>query len=213
MTTQAKLHAMSLALHVAIERLALNALRELGLPADRSALNQAIDRMAAESPLWVQTIVLRGQVCQDMYDEHPGLAYFYSDAKEVFEAPPYCPLSRAVEISSKILADAQLLTGHEEECDGLFCPSSIALLDQFGNTVQESSPRNDVVGSQSSEWLTDFPCRSDWPALEIEAKKLDSEGRIESSWDNFDTGRRLHAEAARLRRSIQIAAAQERIVR
>lgn len=191
---------------------AWNALRLLGLPADYSDVARAREKLECESPLWVCTIVLRGQICQDMYDEHPGHTYFYSDGAQRVEAPAYCSLSEAMRISLQAFQEARRLSETDTEFDGLFTPSSIVLLDQFGEPVQEYSVRYSVGCSPRDGWLNEFPAPNEWAAMEEKAKFLDSEGRIESSWDNFETGRRLHAEAEALRRIIKIAAARERVI-
>lgn len=206
--------AASLRLNFEIEKSTLNAMRSLGLDAnyDCSSVDLAKKRMLDESPLYIKTIQLHGQMCADMYDDHPGYAYFYTESFESFRAPAYCSLTKAMQISLQMLTKAQQEVENEDECDGLFTPSSIILLDQFGNTVQEYSERYLGKGVNQTGWLEELPTESEFGALEQSARELDSEGSEEARWDNFDTARGLRAQASSLRRKIAIAKAIARVI-
>ncbi len=207
-----KITAAIFQLNIAIERAAVQAAYAIGLTADYQGVAMAKKRMADESPLYVETIVLCGQVCRNMYDEHPGLAFFYSDASNSFKAPPYCSLSNAMHLSQLLLAEAQQDIDSEEQYDGQFIPSSIVLLDQCRNPLQEYSERYLGDGRYSFGWIEELPPDAEWPAMEEKASALDLEGCEETRWDNFDTGRLLHAQANSLRRKIQMAKSRLRII-
>lgn len=207
-----RIAAASHHLNVTIERAALSVLHSLGLQASYDFVTQAKKQMAEESPLYVDAIVLRGQECRDMYDDHPGFCFFYTDASRTMEVPPYCRLSKAMEISLQMLAEAQQESDTNEEYDGLFIASSIVLLDQMGNTIQEYTNRYLGNARYSEGWMDELPSQDEWVSLEEKAKALDSEGSYESGWDNHETGRQLHAQANSLRRRIQMAKSQSRII-
>lgn len=204
--------AVSFLLNVAVERATLKALKSLGLKACPDGLQLAEVQRKEKSPLYVKTILLRGRTCRDMYDDHPGYAYFYTDDFQAIKAPPYCPMSRAMQISLRLLQEAQEEINHDEERDGLFIASSIVLLDQFGDAIQEYVERDIGNGKYTQGWLDVFPDESEWAAMEERAKALDSEGSIESGWDNFETGRELHSQAEALRRQITMAKARQRVI-
>lgn len=194
------------------EKAAYQAMKALGLRANLEGVREAEKRMAEQSPLYVKTIVLRGRLCRDMYDEHPGHTYYYSDAEETFDAPAYCPLTKAMVLSLQLLWNAQKEAEGEDEHDGLFFPASIVLLDQFNNPLQEYSQRHLGGGQYAESWLTEFPGEAEWASIEEKASTLDSEGCLEARWDNFETARGLRAEAASLRRRIQIAKSSLRVL-
>ncbi len=161
--------------------------------------------VAQNAPLYVKTIVLHGQLCQDMYDSHPGYAYFYTDSWESFPVPSCCSLTTAMKASLKLLRMKQKEIGTEDEYDGLFRPSSIILLDQLGNAVQEFRETYIVNGQYRGAWLKELPAESEWAALENKAGMLDNEAAVESGWDNFETARSLRNSAQKIRRVVQIA--------
>lgn len=205
--------AAKLRLEVAVEKSARNALKALGLPASGAGVQAAERRYAEESPLYVVLIVLTGRVCRDMYDEHPGHTYYFSDAVRHVAVPPYCPLERAQSIALSALQAAQAeVERDDEEYDGLFVANGITLFDQFGCALQEYAERYLGDGRYLTGWQDSLPEAQEWPVLEAMAKELDSEGSLESSWDNHETGRGLHARAAALRRRIQMARAQGRAI-
>lgn len=210
MSYERQVAAAILQLNVAVEKSAMNALNAIGLKAGHEGVALAEKQMAEESPLYVKTVVLRGRMCRDMYDEHPGFAYFYTDALESVDAPPYCSLSKAMHLSVPMLTKAQQEI--EDEYDGQFSPSSIVLLDQFGEPLQEYVERYLGEGRYSMGWLEDLPPEEEWAAMEERAKALDSEGSYETGWDNFETGRQLHAQAASLRCTVQMAKSRSRII-
>ena len=64
--------AATMRLNLSIEMAVLNALSSLGLPVSNSNVELAKKQLAEESPLYVKTISIRGDLCQDMYEDHPG---------------------------------------------------------------------------------------------------------------------------------------------
>ena len=201
-----------LRLNVESEKAVMRARSALGLKASYDGVALAIKKMTEESPLYVGTIVLHGRMCRNMYDEHPGHTYYYADETQFIEAPPYCPLSKAMQISVQMLEAAQLESNQEEEYDGLFYPYSIVLKDQFGNSIQEYAQRHLGKGRYCTGWMEELPSHENWPMMLEEASTLSSEGSFESGWDNHETARQLHAQADSLRRKIEIAKLRLRLI-
>ena len=205
--------AATLQINFEIEKTAWNILQSMGLPADYKNVELAKKRLLEESPLYIGEISLRGKLYQDMYDDHPGLAYFNIDIAKSIEVHKYCTLSEAKQIGFQLLIDARKEIEDEEIDDGLFIPSSIVLLDQFGNEVQEFCSRYLGDGQYIEGWLEEIPSEDECAEFEIKAKKYDSEGSEESRWDNFDSARNCHKKANILRRNIAIAKACSRIMK
>lgn len=166
-----------------------------------------------EEPLYVKTIVLRGELYRDMYDEHPGLAYFSTNHQRTFPVQNNCGLANAMELSVKLLKEAQDESAADEEYDGQFVAESIILLDQFDHAVQEFSQQYLGKGLYAKKsWRGQLPPESEWSAIEEKARVLISEASEESRWDNFDTARKLEARAAEMRRLVEIAKYASRVV-
>lgn len=190
-------------LRIMLERSVHSALVALGLPADCSQADSLEQELMASCPRYVATVVLRGLLWHDVYEGHPGLAHFSTGGSKRFEAPPYCTLSAGMELALKHLADAQV-DADEDIRDGLFCPTSIVLLDQFDQAMQEHAD----LGQRHPSWLVDVPPAHTWAELEEHAGELDAEAALEAGWDNFETARHLRELAAAARRRIQIARGQ-----
>jgi hypothetical protein len=204
--------AAKLNLNFAIEKAVCIKKGQMGLSVNYENMQLAEKTMKDESPLYVKNIVLKGQMCQDMYDDHPGHTYFYSDSQEYVDTPAYCTLSKAMQLSLQMLADAQQESQTKDEYDGLFTPYSIVLLDQFGNTVQEYSQNYLGAGRYSEGWVENLTDQNEWSSLSEEAERLDAMSSFESGWDNFETARQLRNKAAEIRRRIEIAKSSLRVI-
>ncbi len=149
----------------------------------------------------VSSIVVEGQVCRDMYDEHPGLAYFYMDGRR--QVPISHPLSMT---DGKALAESAWQRYHAEsrsadeyeEYDGQFTPSRVLLLNCDEAVLQ---------CYEGNGWLTEFDSPEQWAAMLTQAGELASEASIEAGWDNFSTAKGLRAQATHLRRRVSISQA------
>jgi hypothetical protein len=155
----------------------------------------------------VTSIVVEGRMCRDMYDEHPGLAYFYVDAIQRVQIPQ--PLSME---EARALAEAKWRELHPpvspgvqdvpdeefDEADGQFTPTRIVLLDGNRTVMQRLD---------SDGWMTDFASPDQWEALLAQARAMESEASVEAGWDNFSTAEGLRADATRMRRRVSIAQA------
>lgn len=181
------------------------ALKALGLPLHGSIYQQAYDAARLVSPLYVFEICINGQVARDMYDEHPGYAFYYSDSSECLEdVPAYCSISRAKEIAIREFTKLALMSSERESTyDGDFTPYSIVLSDQFGGPLMEYA---------NGKWLDDLPSEAEWPALLEQATHLADEASEEARWDNFETSKALSHRAEAIRRRIKCAQAIARAI-
>lgn len=193
-----------------IEQSAVDALRSLGLPADTAGVQVAFNRMRDEAPLYVASIVLHGSLQQDMYDEHPGLAYFTTDTFRKRIAPRHCGMRRAQAQALALLRQAEEECGDEDD-DGRFIPRSVSLVDRFGRTLQQYV-LSDFGPGEASGWLESVPDASEWPVLLAEAERLSESAASESRWDNFDSARSLRNQATQLRTLVSIAELQHRVI-
>lgn len=149
----------------------------------------------------VVSITIEGRVCRDMYDEHPGFAFFYTNGQETVPVPR--PLSLH---AGRILAEvwwhklrAQTAADDDqEERDGQFSPTRMVLYARGGAVVQVF---------ERGEWVREFDAPDTWPALLARADADSSEAAVEAGWDNFSTAEGLRASATRLRRRVTISQA------
>ncbi|MEX3983779.1 hypothetical protein AB4Y45_32875 [Paraburkholderia sp. EG287A] len=152
----------------------------------------------------IARIVVEGSLCRDMYDEHPGFAYFYLDAQRDVPIPHALPLT-----TSKLIAEREWVRHHPpvadgdddawEEYDGMFTATRILLL------ARDASP---VQCYERGEWKRDFPAPAEWESMLNRATDLSSEASVEAGWDNFSTAENLRRTATALRRSVAMARAQ-----
>jgi hypothetical protein len=192
-----------------IELSVVRAMEEFYLNAERGELNRVSREMQEYSPLFVSRIELHGSILQDMYDGHPGFAYFSSVHSLSKDAPDFCKLSTAMELGLVWLREYGSQHDDRSEYDGKFTPHTIVLRDQFGNVVQEYGNHGKA---RICSWLMQLPSTEEWGALQREADKFAREGSFESSWDNHDTARGLWAHAEKLRRIMSIAQVAHRVV-
>ncbi|MDZ5454988.1 hypothetical protein [Azohydromonas lata] len=179
-------------------------------------------------PLLVKTIALRGEVAHDDYDEHPGLAYYRTredwDAVDLarergcqaslleddarserlkrlaaeLEAGLVAglALAQAMERAEVLQAEVEAVESTRQHIsDGTFSTHGVMLLDQHGKLIQKRT---------SQGWLQPAP-QSQWAALLKKASDKDREASEESRWDNFETAKRLRAEASDIRELVMLS--------
>ncbi|RQR65552.1 hypothetical protein DIE18_03640 [Burkholderia sp. Bp9125] len=150
----------------------------------------------------VASIVVEGSLCMDMYDEHPGLAYFYRTIRRCLPIPHALPLATAKLIAQRDWARRKHESEADEdpwaEYDGQFTASRILLLAHDGTVLQ---------CYEDERWVTDFVAPAEWDALLTHAADLESEAAIEAGWDNFSTADSLRSSATAIRRRVSMARA------
>jgi hypothetical protein len=174
-----------------------------------------------EATFRVTSITIEGSVLRDMYDDHPGLAYFRSSSSVGVHVPEPLTINQAMETALtawKAVCEEEAGV-HEEavpedlgseidvivedptvddDYDGKFSASRIVLRDRSGEVVQQYD---------GSNWVTDFTPADKWKGLLEQAKALEDEASEEARWDNFSTSDNLCEKATRLRRQVAIARA------
>ena len=201
---------LNIAMH--IERCAFNMQRKLRLDGDYPGLMRMWQHISETSPLFARSAVITGHLCQDVYDEHPGFAYYYVAATRSFSLPPYCVLPRAQDIALDILSqEREARDPQGDGRSGEFSPIGIILMDQFDKPIQEYRARN--FNSRLCEgWQVEFACEQGALRLEEQALELERKSSYEAGWDNFETSRCLSEEAQRLRRQARISKVRPRVV-
>ncbi|MDN8078793.1 hypothetical protein QZN30_05465 [Burkholderia multivorans] len=146
----------------------------------------------------VASIIVEGSLCRDMYDEHPGFAYFYVTAHQGISIPHPLPLSTAMAVAEAAWKRDHVSSEDDdyEEHDGQFTPESILLLSADRETVQHY---------RNGHWVSEFIPPEEWDTQLCRASELSSEASIEAGWDNFSTAERLSASATAIRRQVDIA--------
>jgi hypothetical protein len=149
----------------------------------------------------VSRIDIEGRMCRDMYDEHPGFAYFYVDAHRSVPVPKPLTLALAqanAELAWQRICGADSARADFEEHDGQFSPSRIVLRGRDGTVMQSF---------ENEHWVSEFDHPEEWDALLVRARELESEASIEAGWDNFSTAENLRHSATTLRRRVTISQA------
>jgi hypothetical protein len=149
----------------------------------------------------VSRIDIEGRMCRDMYDEHPGFAYFYVDAHRSVPVPKPLTLALAqatAELAWERICAADARTEDFEEHDGQFNASRMVLRGRDGTVMQSF---------ENGHWVSEFNAPEDWDALLVRARELESEASIEAGWDNFSTAENLRHSATALRRRVTISQA------
>jgi hypothetical protein len=151
----------------------------------------------------VANIVVERSLCRDMYDEHPGLAYFYVRSQRWLAIPHPVPFETAKAIAEAEWQRGRAAPGGEddetyEEYDGQFSPERILLLSCDGQVIQ---------CCEKGQWLQDFVPATEWVGLLAKAAELESEASFEAGWDNFSTAENLRTSATSIRRKVAIARA------
>jgi hypothetical protein len=173
-----------------------------------------------EKAFCVTSITIEGSELRNMYDEHPGFAYFSTASSISVRVPEPLTLNQAMERALEAWktvcnddateldetvperGDSQADSADEEmiddDYDGKFSASRIVLSNRAGEVLQEYN---------GSSWVTDFAPADQWPLLLKQAEELSDEASEEARWDNFDTANGLRGRAAGLRRQVAIARA------
>jgi hypothetical protein len=149
----------------------------------------------------VDRIVIEGRVCRDMYDEHPGFAYFYVDSCRHVAMPEMLSLTQAqakAEEAWKQFAADENEVEDFEEYDGQFTPSRVVLQASDGSVLQ---------CFENGRWAAEFDAPDTWDTLLATAKAKQSEASFEAGWDNFGTAETLRNAATALRRRVSMAMA------
>jgi hypothetical protein len=157
-----------------------------------------------ETDIQVGRILVEGSVCRDMYDEHPGLAYFYQTGHRCVPLQYALPMATAKVVAEHEWARLHPASAEDddpddwEEYDGQFTPERVLLLARDGTTVQ---------CFENGQWVRDFVPAAQWEAELARAAELSSEASFEAGWDNFGTAERLRERASVIRRNVAIAKA------
>lgn len=147
------------------------------------------------------SIVVEGQVCRDMYDEHPGVAYFYVDGRQQLALLKALSVPDAMEIGQAAWHRLRGEAAQEEtaqEYDGQFTATRLLLVAESGAVVQ---------CFDGDCWATEFDSPEEWTGLLAKASELEADASFEAGWDNFSTAEGLRARAAALRRRVSISQA------
>jgi hypothetical protein len=156
-----------------------------------------------EKSLSVTSITIEGSTLRDMYDEHPGLAYFDSPSSLGVRVRKPLPMTEAMEAAmaawSKVCGESDSNEfDDDDEYDGKFTATQIVLRNGAQEVVQQYD---------GEKWITDFVPAETWPDLLEKANSLDEEASEEARWDNFSTAQGLREQATELRRQVSIARA------
>jgi hypothetical protein len=154
-----------------------------------------------DAHMQVASIIVEGSLCRDMYDEHPGFAYFYVTSHDVIPIPHPLPLSTAMSVAEAVWRRdhaSPVSDDDYEEYDGQFTPESILLLSERNETLQHY---------RDGRWVTEFVPPEEWDEQLRRASELAEESSFEAGWDNFSTAERLRASATAIRRKVDIARA------
>ncbi|WP_157269122.1 hypothetical protein [Azohydromonas aeria] len=179
-------------------------------------------------PLLVKEIRIRGCVARNEYDEHPGLATYWTDedrdAVEVARDRAFDAMVRAddsgserlerlaatleaaldkglalpeaMQSAQKLLAEVQAVENAKDHIgDGTFTSDGLMLLDQHAQVLQKWTDRG---------WLQPV-ARELWPRLLQQACDKDDLASTEACWDNFETAKRLRAEARDIRELVALS--------
>lgn len=156
-------------------------------------------------PLNVTNAIVYGDYYRNLDDSVPSMGCFSSkvsrgvriecgDGIEAAQSAALCEFEQLVaEFSERAWMDDNF-----EPTDGLFCPLSVCLVDQFGSVLARY---------ENDAWVDykDLPDESEWESLLIRANQLEKMAFFESSQDNFTASQSLRDRASRIRQDIEIA--------
>lgn len=211
-TMDAALLVAQLNLTVEIERSALSALRDLGLPGDRSSFNKARKMRRYNGPRYVTRVEIKGKTLQDMYDEHPGLGYYTVDDSKFHETPYPMTLSQAMVFAAEVwkehYADEDVHYDEDRrDFHGSFSPRRVLLIDNKHNTVQRAE-----IASDELVWIAELPSAEAWPGIQEQVHAALTEAHLESRADNFCSSQSLSAHAESLKQLIAMAQCNHLVV-
>lgn len=207
----ARITESTLKVTAAVEQAVYAAKVALSLPASQEDVDLALLQVREGAIRYPSKIIIMGRTCREMYDDHPGLAYFYSDSNKQYSVPRPATMANCQARALELFHKLQDAANASEEHEGLFVPDYIVLKDQLGNVIHEYGSFRGLSGNYKVGWIDNLPTEDTWPALLAEASRLDSEGSVESGWDNFETARQLHEQAAEIRRRIDMAKYQSKV--
>lgn len=207
--------AATLKIAVDIEEIFCRLMGELRLPYDLTALKVAQQAYLDTSPLYVKTIVICGELQRDMYDDHPGFAYFFSNATRPLAVPPYCRLQQGMLLGLEAFKAAEIesenaLDEDGEGFDGHFSPRYLLLLDQFNGVLQEYWPADSYQDREG--WVAEPASAQDWEKLRQSVFYLRSNAAEEAGWDNFSTADDLRERARGIQRRLEISRSWTRVI-
>ena len=181
------------------------ALLDLGLPT-----GAAIDRLQAhvyEGTTFIAGLRISGRQLLDMYDSHPGVAYFPIDCS-TFASLPAMTIEQAKKHLSKDVIES--FWWAEVQPDE-FCQhepgswiTTLDLLDNLGNVVAVGAYREGFVDWQEPKLV-------DIPSVLSKVTELRAGASYESSWDNFETARGLMQRASHLLKQVSISQHAKRV--
>lgn len=188
--------AARLKLDCIVARAVFNATLAMGWPTDKSwqAVIDVDQRYRTESPLFVEKIIVLGNVVCDMYDDHPGHTFYSSESARYFDVIAM-PLASALRQALKIFHTLRADIEGEEEYAGQFLAHSIILKDQFGEALGQYKNR---------KWVTPV-AMAEWNGLKHNSTKADDDAAYEGGWDNFSTTQGLRTHAGDLLRLLEIS--------
>lgn len=185
-------HALA-KLRFRLEAETLSAMVDLNLPHGFAAIEEAKRVLDHEAPLFVNTISITGETSRNMYDDHPGLAYYQTTNTYTFEAPPYCGLAKGRELAEshmkKMVSDYKENANSDQ--DGTFYPYTMTLLDHANRPLQ-SFGRDEE--QRKNTWLTPVAPEK---TVELASKALtmNHDANEEIRGDNFESARHLRNQA------------------
>lgn len=207
--------AAKLALYARIERSSALDRHKLGLGMDETQVTKALRRCMDESPLYPSCIRVIGTEFRDMYDDHPGLAYFTVDTVREFSLPAYCSMkiarAKAIAIYQELKVSQCCEYADHDPVEGDFSPLRFVILDQFNRTLDEVSALH--LADDSEKYWESFHLQGiEVDRIAAEAEATERAAAEEARWDNIDTANGLRNAASRLRRLISIVDLQGRLI-
>jgi hypothetical protein len=191
-------------------------------------MNQPQLKPEDTGPLFVKEVRIRGTVGRNQYDEHPELAYYWTD-----EDRDAITLARSRAFDAMVQADnasserlERLAAELKEELGkGLALPDAMQKAERLLAEVQAVESAKDrlcddrftsdgltlldqhagVLQKLSAHaWLQPVP-RDLWPRLLQQASDKESVASTEACWDNFEAAKRLRAEARDIRELVALS--------
>ena len=167
---------------------------------------KAINLRIKESTLrYIKHIEICGYFYRNINDQVPSHGCFTMEGKHTIDLPSSNGLEDA---KNKAFIEFTVLNDEFEKeagtddnfdpYDGLFSPSCILLLDQFGECITRY---------KNSEWQEshDLPSKDEYEALMAKSQQLRNDASIEAGWDNFSTAQSMRCEARNIELLIQMS--------
>lgn len=166
-----------------------------------------LDQMLQDAqPKYVKNLIVDGELYQSIDDGQPNSECFASPGRRIIPIPDYIDLQ-----TTKALAITELKRIIDErDCDepysGLFVPTNIALLDQFGQVV--TTYRNSLWTDEG-----DLPDPSTWDELLAQAAHSRTEATSEAGMDNYSTACLLRQAACVIEEKVKTAKNIRKLIR